>query len=246
MEPAASSTYRSIASSSSGDLEGSAAQDDLEQQQPTASETVTASEMRKKRLLFARPSSMSYAYDPPASSSSPIAQVRRRLSNEDVTKDAVVVTPPPLHGILKRGRYSYSTPSSSSNHPRRNKRAHKAFSAMFLIGTVAFIIGSVANVLNGGQLLLPTLLMTADSRRLKSSREANKAAHDAFMTMLRAETAGLPEEERQRVSVLISLEHKHHAPPHMCVTSLPSKSFESNPHLISYYDLSPNFSRCSL
>jgi len=44
--------------------------------------------------------------------------------------------------------------------------------------------------------------MTADSRRLKSSREANKAAHDAFMTMLRAETAGLPEEERQRVSTL--------------------------------------------
>jgi hypothetical protein len=74
---------------------------------------------------------------------------------------------------------------------------------MFLIGTVAFIIGSVANVLNGGQLLLPTLLMTAGSRRLKSSREANKAAHDAFMTMLRAETAGLPEEERQRVSVLL-------------------------------------------
>ena len=207
MEPVASA-YQSMVSSSSGDPEGfSTAEDDLEQQQQChANKTATASEMRKKRLLFARPSSMSYAYDPPASSSSPIAQVRRRLSNEDITKDTVdvVVTPPPLHGILKRGRYTTSlTPSSSSSYPRRNRAHHKAFSAMFLIGTVAFIIGSVANVLNGGQLLLPTLLMTADSRRLKSSREANKAAHDAFMTMLRAETAGLPEEERQRVSTLL-------------------------------------------
>lgn len=212
MEPIAS-VYRSMASSSSGDPEGfSAAQDDLEQQQQRhANKTATASEMRKKRLSFARPSTtMSYAYDPPASSSSPITQVRRRLSNEDVTKDAVdaVVTPPPPHGILKQGRYTTSSTPSSSNHPRRNNRAHKAFSAMFLIGTVAFIIGSVANVLNGGQLLLPTLLMTADSRRLKSSREANKAAHDAFMTMLRAETAGLPEEERQRVSVLLYYESR--------------------------------------
>lgn len=204
MEPVALAYRSMVVSSSSGDPEGfSTAEDDLEQQQQQshANKTATASEMRKKRLLFARLSSMSYACDPPASSSS-IAQVRRRLSNEDITKDTVdvVVTPPPLHGILKQGRYTTSsTPSSSSNHPRRN-RAHKTFSAMFLIGTVSFIIGSVANVLNGGQ-LLPTLLMTADSRRLKSSRvEANKATHDAFMTMLRAETAGLPEEERQRVS----------------------------------------------
>lgn len=205
MEPVAPAYRSMVLSSSSGDPEGfSTAEDDLEQQQQQrhGNKTATASEMRKKRLLFARPSSMSYVYDPPASSSSPIAQVRRRLSNEDITKDTVdAVVTPPLHGILKQGRYTTSsTPSSSSNHPRRNNRAHKAFSAMFLIGTFAFIIGSVANVLNGGQLLLPTLLMTADSRRLKSSRERNKAAHDAFMTMLRAETAGLPEEERLRVS----------------------------------------------
>ena len=72
---------------------------------------------------------------------------------------------------------------------------------MFLIGTVAFIIGSVANVLNGGQ-LLPTLAMTADSRRLKSRQEVNEAAGEAFMTMLMAETTGLPEDQRQRVSAI--------------------------------------------
>ena len=103
--------------------------------------------------------------------------VRRWLSKEDEDVD-VVITP-------------------SSNHPRRNNRAHKAFSAMFLIETVAFIIGSVAIVQ-----LLPTLGMTADSRRLKSRQEANKAASEAFMTMLMTVTAGLPEEQRQRVSAI--------------------------------------------
>lgn len=111
--------------------------------------------------------------------------VRRWLSKEDEDVDVVI------------GGTSSTPPSSSSNHPRRNNRAHKAFSAMFLIGTVAFILGSVANVQ-----LLPTLAMTADSRRLRSRQEANKAASEAFMTMLMTVTAGLPEEQRQRVSAI--------------------------------------------
>ena len=183
MDHQTSYAYRSLSSVDppSNFLSNEDCSSDLEGKHHKAKMVIT-SEMRKKRISFGRRSSR---YDDPPSSFSPrcLAQMSHSSYLPSVDVDEV----PP--GILRQGRFTSNMISLT-----QRRRCH---TLMTVTAAFACLIGAASYLLNRGQLRPLT-----DGAYLRKLMGRSKSArYEGMMTWLNAETAGLPAEERQRVSI---------------------------------------------
>ncbi len=206
--PAATTSERSFNSESSPlDLDLEHPEPEPERSHLRKAKTVMAREMRKKRITFGQ------------NHGDPRADYSRSLALAETSPSpAAAAAVEAEAGMLRRGRLSaksshaHAYASSSANdallpflvtHQQRRYRSPIVITA---IGVISF--GMAACFLLGGQMLPSLTAPVPVLRKLRGAPAPRRGGFDQMATILRAETAGMPPEERKRVSQVFAFDHK--------------------------------------